>query len=80
MESWMPWIVLIQHMLDQSRFPDDLKTNLLKEIARMDKPNVEAVQEDARIQGWSEAGINDGQKNKSQKGMGVCKCIVGCTV
>ena len=39
----MPWIVLIQHMLDQSRFPDDLKTNLLKEIARMDKPNVEVL-------------------------------------
>ena len=35
--------VLIQHMLDQSRFPDDLKTDLLKEIARMDKPNVEVL-------------------------------------
>ena len=29
-------VVLIQHMLDQSRFPDDLKTNLLKEIARVE--------------------------------------------
>jgi hypothetical protein len=39
----MTLIVLIQHKLDQSRFPDDLKTNLLKEIARMDKPNVEVL-------------------------------------
>ena len=84
----MPWIVLIQHKLDQSRFPDDLKTNLLKEIARMDKPNVEfllnMLRRYQKMQGsngghWSEAGINDGQKNKSQKGMGVCKCIMGCT-
>ena len=42
-ESWMPCIVLIRHLLDQSRFPDDLKNNLLKEIARMDKPNVEVL-------------------------------------
>ena len=30
-------------MLDQSRFPDDLKTDLLKEIAKIDKPNVEVL-------------------------------------
>ena len=40
---------------------------------------VEAVPENTRIQRRSEAGINDGQKNKSQKGVGVCKCIVDCT-
>ena len=39
----MTWIILIQNMLDQSRFSDDLKTNLLKEIERMDKPKVEIL-------------------------------------
>ena len=32
-------IILIQHIPDQSIFSDDLKPDLLKEIARMDKPN-----------------------------------------
>jgi len=34
---------VIQHMLDQSRFPGDLKTKLLKKIERIDKPNVEVM-------------------------------------
>jgi hypothetical protein len=42
-------VVLIQHMLDQSRFPDDLKTNLLREIARMDMPNVEVLLNKLRL-------------------------------
>ena len=36
-------IILIQHILDQSRFSDDLKPDLLKEITRMDKPNCEGL-------------------------------------
>jgi len=36
-------IILIQHILDQSKFSDDLKPDMLKEIARMDKPNFEGL-------------------------------------
>ena len=71
-------VVLIHPMLDQSRFPDDLKTNLLKEIARMDKPNVEILLNILRLYQKMQ-GSNGGQKlismmdkRTSQKGMGVC--------
>ena len=57
----MTWIILIQNMLDQSRFPDDLKTNLLKEIARMDKPNVEVLLNMLRLYQKMQ-GSNGGQK------------------
>ena len=57
----MPWIVLIQHKLDQSRFPDDLKTNLLKDIARMDKPYVEILLNILRLYQMMQ-GSNGGQK------------------
>ena len=36
-------VILIQYMLDQSRFSDDLKPDLLKDIARMDKRNFEVL-------------------------------------
>jgi len=36
-------------VLDQSRFPDDLKTKLLREIARMDMPNVEVLLNKVRL-------------------------------
>ena len=54
-------LVLIQHMLDQSRFPDDLKTNLLKEIERMDKPNVEVLLNMLRLYQKMQ-GSNGGKK------------------
>ena len=71
-------VVLIHHMLDQSR----ILTDLLKEIETMNKPNVE----DEGCKGGPKptvnnvnAGNNDGKKNNSQKGVGGHKCIVGCT-
>ena len=82
-------VVLIHHMLDQSR----ILTDLLKDIETMDKPNVEVFLNILRLyqkmqgsQGGPKrtvnnvnAGNNDGKKNNSQKGVGGCKCIVSCT-
>ena len=68
-------------MLDQSRFPDDLKTNLLKEIAMMDKPNVEVLLIKFRLcqkmqgsMGRQNLTLNNVNAGKS---VGGCKCIVG---
>ena len=84
-------VVLIHHMLDQSR----ILTDLLKDIETMDKHNIEvflnifnikAVPEDEGSESGPKptvnnvnAGNNDGKKNNSQKGVGGHKCIVGCT-
>jgi hypothetical protein len=86
-------VVLIQHMLENSRFPDDLRTDLLKEIARMNKPNIAALLDTLRLYQKMQAGksvarptvnttnaaVNGDKKNHGQKGVGGRKCIVGCT-
>ena len=52
---------VIQHMLDQSRFPGDLKTKLLKKIERIDKPNVEVMFNILRLYQKNQ-GCKGGQK------------------
>ena len=84
---------VIQHILDQSRFPGDLKTKLLKKIERIDKPNVEIMLIILRLyqknQGCTcgpkptvnnvNTGHIGGKKNNSQKDVGGRKCMVSCT-
>jgi len=48
-------------MLDQSKFPGDLKTNLLKKIERIDKPNVEVMLNILRLY-QKNKGCNSGPK------------------
>ena len=52
---------VIQHMLDQSSFSEDLKPDLLKKIARMYKPSVKGLLNILRLYQKIQ-GCKDGSK------------------
>ena len=82
-------VILIQHMVNGGRFPEELKTELVKAIAKMHKPDIEVLLDNLRLyqrmpasKGGAKPAVNNvnnsSTRSKGKGGAGFPNCSLGC--